>query len=192
MTSVLSGGIVYEYYEQEANHYGLAFLYDNGTARLKPDYDNLQEQYDKLDVQSLQNANSSATELRAPSCDADLIQSDQFSTSFRIPSVPSGGQDLIDNGVDDPQNGRLVPVTETQVDLPVFGSNGGRLNNLAIRPLAEDESNTPNGEDTTGSTSSTTSSGPQASTTSGVGRMEQKWYPWTASVFLTLLALQLG
>lgn len=185
----MSGGIVYEYYEQEANQYGLAYLYDNGTAVLKEDYDNLQEQFNQLDVESLQSANSSATELEAPTCDADLVQSSSFSTDFDLPPVPSGGQDLIDNGVENPRNGRLVEVTETEVTLPVFGSNGGRLNNLAIRPLPEDESNTPNGQGTTGSP--TSDDGSEASPTNGAGRMSVALYSWTAFVLMALFALQM-
>ncbi|KAL9103908.1 MAG: hypothetical protein Q9163_001101 [Psora crenata] len=154
MTSVMSGGLVYEYYQQIANNFGLVWLYDNGTAQIKVDYDNLQSQYNKLDITTLQKGNMSAITIQPAHCSDDLIQSAQFSTSFMLPSVPDGGQDLIDNGVKNPNNGKLISVTQTSVSLPVFGSNGGQLKNLAIKPLADNESNTPNGQDTSGSTTS--------------------------------------
>ena len=171
MTSVMSGGIVYEYPQDIANDYGLVWLYDNGTAQIREDFDNLQSQYNKLDIRALQSDNSSGATARAPRCSSDLIQSDQFSASFDLPSVPEGGQDLIDNGIQDPRNGKLVSVTETSVSLPVYGSNGNQLQNVAIKPLAESESNTPNGEETSESTTSSVAQ-PSSTPESSAGRLE--------------------
>ena len=154
MTDVMSGGLVYEYYEETSNNYGLVWLYDNGTAQIRVDYDNLQSQYNKLDIKALESGNSSATMIQPPACSKTLIQSSTFNNSFVIPDVPSGGQDLINNGIKDPMNGKLVSVTQTQVALPVYGSNGGQLKGLAIKPLADDQSNTPNGGSTSGTTTS--------------------------------------
>lgn len=154
MTDVMSGGLVYEYYEETSNNYGLVWLYDNGTAQIRVDYDNLQSQYNKLDIKALESGNSSATMIQPPSCSKSLIQSSTFNNSFVIPDVPSGGQELINNGIKDPMNGKLVSVTQTQVALPVYGSNGGLLKDLAIKPLADDQSNTPDGGSTSGTTTS--------------------------------------
>ncbi|KAL8935992.1 MAG: hypothetical protein Q9216_005154 [Gyalolechia sp. 2 TL-2023] len=176
MTGVMSGGIIYEYV-QEANNFGLVDLYDNGTAVLREDYDSLQEQYNQLDIERLQSGNASAAALQSPECSSNLIMEEGFAQSFRIPSVPSGAQTLIDNGIDNPNVGNLVPVTETAVPVDVYGSNGGLLRNLAIEPLPQDQSNTPNGQDTTGSTSTntspsgTSSAGGMPSSTSGVGKL---------------------
>lgn len=153
MTSVMSGGLVYEYYNEPSNSYGLVNFNDNGTVSLLVDYDNLQSQYNRLDIKSLESGNSSATGIQSPKCDSGLIQSGSFSNSFDIPSVPSGGQDLIDKGISNPSSGKIVPITQTQVSMTVYSSNGSPVNNLAIKPLADDQSNTPNG----GSTSSTAS-----------------------------------
>ena len=188
MTGVMSGGIVYEYVQEVSNNFGLVDLYDNGTAALRVDYDNLQMQYNKLDIKQLQSGNSSAAALESPECSGSLIAEGTFAKSFRIPSIPSGGQDLIDNGIENPNNGKLIPVTQTTVPMDVYGSNGGLLKNLAIKPLSEDQSNTPDGEDTSGSTSTTpsgTSSGGKATSTSGAEHI-------SISLFLGVVAIILS
>lgn len=174
MTSVMSGGIIYEYTE-EANDFGLVDLHGNGTAALLVDYDNLQRRYNELDIERLQSGNASATALQSPECSSSLIREGGFADSFDIPSTPSGGQTLIDNGIENPNIGELVPITETAVPMAVYGSNGGLLRDLAIKPLPQDQSNTPNGQDTTGSTSAspsgTSSAGGMPTSTSGVGKL---------------------
>ena len=164
MTPVMSGGLVYEY-SQEISDYGLVVLYDNQTAQLLTDYDNLQSQYNKLNVTLLESGNSTATSLTPPTCNSSLITSSSFNTSFAIPSIPSGGQGLINNGISNPNNGKLVQVTQDSVPQKVYSTNGGLLQNLAIKPLASDESNTPNGQDTSGSASASSSSSASSTAT---------------------------
>ncbi|KAL9025849.1 MAG: hypothetical protein Q9196_005400, partial [Gyalolechia fulgens] len=182
MTGVMSGGIIYEY-SQEPNDFGLVDLYANGTAALLVDYDSLQRRYNELDIERLQSGNASAIALQSPECSSSLIMGGGFAKSFEIPSIPSGGQPLIDNGIENPNIGKLVPVTETAVPMDVYGSNGGLLRDLAIRPLPQDQSNIPNGQDTTGSTSAspsgstsdspsgTSSAGGMPTSTSDVGQL---------------------
>ncbi|KAA6407684.1 MAG: glycoside hydrolase family 72 [Lasallia pustulata] len=167
MTSVMSGGLVYEY-SQEVSNYGLIVLYSNGTAQLRGDYDSLQAQYNKLNITLLESRNSTATALTPPTCKSSLITANGFYNKFDIPSVPSGGQQLINNGISNPNNGKLVTITQDTVPATVYASNGGVIQNLAIKPLPEDQSNTPNGEDTSGSaatSSSTTASAAKPTTT---------------------------
>lgn len=168
MTSVMSGGLVYEYYEEIANNFGLVWLYDNSTAQLRTDYNNLQQAFNKLDIKSLESVNSAASMLKSPKCSSDLISSKGFVTSFTLPSVPSGGQDLIDNGIKNPNSGKLVPVTDTAVSLTVYSSSGSKIQNLAIKPLANDQSNTPNG----GNTGGTSAPSPTPSKKAAAGRVE--------------------
>ncbi|KAL8673017.1 MAG: hypothetical protein Q9168_002540 [Polycauliona sp. 1 TL-2023] len=180
MTKVMSGGIIYEYV-QESNLFGLVDLNDNGTATIRIDYDNLQKQYNKLDIKLLESGNSSATTLKAPRCSQGLVTGGSFSKSFEVPSLPSGGQSLIDNGVKTPNIGKLVDIGDTDVKAEVYGTNGGRIANLAIKPLANDQSNTPSGQGTTGTTTGT-STDEKPKTTGGAGHLQ-------ANLLFTLVAL---
>lgn len=174
MTSVMSGGLVYEYYEETSNNFGLVAFYDNGTAQLLVDYDNLQKQFNSLDIKSLESMNSSATAIKSPKCSSGLISSSGFNNSFTLPSIPSGGQTLIDHGISNPNQGKLVPVTQDSVSMPVYSSSGTLLKNLAIKQLSDDESNTPNGSNTSGSapSGSTGAATPSPTKKSGAGRAQ--------------------
>lgn len=162
--TALSGGLVYEYSKEEEN-FGLTQINANATVTLLTDYDNLQRQYNKLDINLIQSTNASATKLTPPKCESSLITASGFSTNFTLPDVPNGGQDLIDNGIKNPTQGKLVSVTATAVPMPVYGSNGIQIQNLAIRPLSNDDSNTPNGDTT--SPSGTASASPTPSSKKG-------------------------
>lgn len=176
MTSVMSGGLVYEYYQETSNNFGLVAFYDNGTAQLLVDYDNLQKQFNKLDIKSLESMNSSATAIQSPKCSKGLISSSGFNNSFTLPFIPSGGQTLIDHGISNPNQGKIVPVTQNSVSLPVYSSSGTLLKNLAIKQLADDQSNTPNGSNTSGgapsSSGTTTAATPSTTKKGGAGRAQ--------------------
>ena len=176
MTSVMSGGLVYEYYQEASNNYGLVAFYDNGTSQLLVDYDNLQKQFNKLDVKALESMNSSATSIQSPKCSTSLISSSSFNNSFTLPAIPSGGQTLIYHGISNPPQGKIVQVTQDSVSLPVYSSSGSLLKGLSIKPLADDQSNTPNGSDTSGSGgpsgSPTTSATPSATKKGGTGSVQ--------------------
>ena len=186
MTEVMSGGIVYEYYQEASNNYGLVSLYDNGTAQLLVDYDNLQKQYNKLDIKALESGNTSATTIKSPKCSEDLIQSGQFNNTFDLPPVPSGAQDMIDNGIDSPPTGKIVSVTQTAVpaSMTVYSSSGKVIPNLAIKPLPEDESNAPNGQDTEGS--ATGSASPSPSKKGIASSVMPRWRGLTAAVAMAI------
>ena len=184
MTGVMSGGLVYEYYEEVSNNFGLVWVYDNGTAELRTDYDNLQKQFNKLDSKALESGNSTATKLTSPKCDASLISSTSFNNTFDIPSIPSGGQKLIDNGISNPNNGKIVPVTDTKVTQNVYDSSGELMKDLAIKPLPNDQSNNPSGTDSSG-----TGTGSAASPTSTKGAAGQLNVPATAAAAAAAAAL---
>ena len=55
--TMLSGGLVYEYSEED-NNFGLVSLNDNGTVSLRVDFGNLQKQYNSLNLKLLQSGGS--------------------------------------------------------------------------------------------------------------------------------------
>ncbi|TKX25457.1 hypothetical protein C1H76_2105 [Elsinoe australis] len=140
--TTLSGGLIYEY-SSEGNNYGLVTINSNGSVNLGTDFVNLLGQYNKVDVKLLESANSTSEGQKAPACDAKLIQEKGFSTSFDIPAVPKGAQQLINNGIQNPPSGKLVSVTATQVKQPVMNTNGATIPNLVLK--ASNGSNTPSG-----------------------------------------------
>jgi hypothetical protein len=142
----LSGGLVYEYSAEEAG-YGLVTIEQDGSVKLMQDYDNLQDQFNKLDIKALESASPQATDIKAPECSDSLITASQFSKNFTIPAVCPGCQDLIDNGIENPQNGKLVNVDETNVQQNVYGSGGQQIQGLKLNMIS-DGSNTPGGENT--------------------------------------------
>jgi hypothetical protein len=163
MTPSLSGGVVYEY-SQGVNNYGLVTIYSNGSAQLRPDFDNLQSQYNKLNFTALESTKSTNGSVVPPQCSASLIANAGFSTNFTIPSPPPGAQDLIDNGLTNPNTGKLVAITNLQVSQTVQQSNGVVISGLAIKPLPDDQSNSPSGVNDSSTPSTTTSAAPNVTT----------------------------
>jgi hypothetical protein len=168
MTS-LSGGLVYEYSQEEQN-YGLVVINSNGSISLRQDYDNLQGQYNKLNKDTLESANPASTGIKAPNCSPSLIVADAFSKNFTIPAVCPGCQALIDSGISNPVNGKLVDVTTTKPKQTVYGSNGAAVQGLELQKLSNDGANSPGGQTTTGTnTGSSSSTAPSAAAESKKG-----------------------
>lgn len=191
MTSVMSGGLVYEYVQEEANNFGLVVLYQNDTAELMVDYDNLQHQYNKLDIKALESGNPSATKVVAPTCKSSLIGSSNFVSKFSLVPIPAGGQSLIDKGIEKPNNGKLVDISDTNVLQPVYSSSGGKLQNLSIKKLPDDETNIPNGTDTSGSATNTAPSPNSTPTHKSAAPHSEKGLPRGLLGPLALIAILL-
>ncbi|KAF1839364.1 glycolipid-anchored surface protein 5 precursor [Decorospora gaudefroyi] len=145
---MLSGGLVYEY-SQEEGQYGLVNINSDGSIELRKDYENLQGQFNELDIDALESTSSSDTSIEPPECDTSLISADAFSKNFTIPAVCPGCQEMIDDGIENPQTGALVDVTETKVSQTVKNSNGDELEDLTLDVSDDNESNTPGGDDST-------------------------------------------
>lgn len=191
MSSVMSGGLVYEYVQEDANKFGLVVLYQNATAQLLVDYDNLQSQFNKLDFKALESGNSTATKAIATACKSSLINSLGFANKFVLPPPPAGGQRIIDNGLKNPNKGRLVEVTETQVAQPVYASNGRQLKTLAIQKLPDDQSNRPNGSGTSSSAPTVSSAPAQPTPTHKSAALRRQMRLCGASMGLLLAASQI-
>ncbi|KAL2024277.1 hypothetical protein VTK56DRAFT_8759 [Thermocarpiscus australiensis] len=170
MTPVFSGGVVYEY-TQEPNNFGLVNMTDDGSATLMGDFFSLQKQYAKLnftEVQSQKPPSGSAP--KPPVCSAKLITEKGFCSNFTLPQLPPGAQEIIDNGVKPTPSGKLVKITDWKVKFQVKNPDGSVVTNLAVKPLADDDTNQPGTNTDAGTdagstgTGTSTSSAPSAST----------------------------
>jgi hypothetical protein len=164
MTQSFSGGLVYEY-TQEENDYGLVQINDNSTVTLLVDYDNLMAQYKKLDMSRIQASNTTQTSAKAPKCDSSLITNSTFTDSFDLPKRPSKVQNMIDNGLSDANTGKLVEVKSTDITQKIYNANGQEITGIKLNILASGESNTP-GAHSSGSTSGSSGSGSSGSSSS--------------------------
>ncbi len=141
MTGVFSGGIVYEF-AQEANNFGLVNISADGSATVMPDFNTLKSQYAKLNFTTIQDVKApSTTAPTAPKCDAKLITTQGFNNNFTLPDVPPGAQDIIDNGVKPAPSGKIVSISSWDVTATVKDTDGNTITGLAVRPLADDETN---------------------------------------------------
>lgn len=156
MTS-LSGGLVYEYSQEEAD-YGLVVINSNGSVTLRTDYDNLKTQYNKLDIKLIESTTAQSSQIKAPDCSDKLISAKNFSKNFTIPAVCPDCQALIDNGIKSPQNGKLQTVKDTKVKQAIYGSNNAEIKGMELTILANDGSNIPGNPSGTGSAASPTAS----------------------------------
>ena len=147
MLPVMSGGLIYEY-SQETSDYGVVKINDNDTVTLLTDYDNLLEQYGKMDT-SLLSTKPAKTSAKSPKCSSKLIKSNKFASEFKVPKLPKGGEDLIKNGIPNPTNGKLVDVSDTEMPSTVYDTEGKPLTGLELKVLSDDKSNLP-GENTSG------------------------------------------
>ncbi|OAX78468.1 hypothetical protein ACJ72_07224 [Emergomyces africanus] len=153
MTKALGGGLVYEY-SQEKNDYGLVQLHDNKTASILIDYDNLMEQYRKIDVSLLESLDPAATSIKPPKCSPDLIKDTKyFENDFKIPKAPESVPEMIKNGINNPTKGKLVEVKDTKPKYEVYDREGRILEGLELKKLGESQSNLP-GENTSGTAGS--------------------------------------
>lgn len=140
--TALSGGLVYEYSQEESN-YGLVDTFDNGTIHLRIDYDNLKNQYNKLNLTLIQSTDPSATSQDPPKCDKSLITNSRFSTVFNIPETPDEITDVINSGIPNPNNGQLVSVTKVDMPTTVYNVNWGEIKGLQLKEVKNGEGNVP-------------------------------------------------
>ena len=171
MNGIFSGGIVYEYTEEE-NEYGLLTINSDNTIDLKEDYINLVDQFNKIDLKALTAADSTATGRQPVVCSSSLLTSNmtrRFDVPDRLPKI----QSMIDSGVTGNFPSGVVQVSNTKEVAKVNNPDGSELSGLELRILPNDRSNLP-GENTSGTNGnggpglkpSTTSTGSSSSATS--------------------------
>jgi hypothetical protein len=160
--TVLSGGLVYEY-SQETSDFGLVIINDNGSVTLRTDFDNLQSQYNKLNVSFLESSTAGSANYTPPACSASLITTEGFSTNFTLPAQPDGVAGLISNGISNPNQGKLVSVGSLNVVQQIFSSSGKLIKGLSVKPVAN--TNGPSGDNTSGGATTGTTTTASASAT---------------------------
>lgn len=144
-----SGGLVYQW-TQDENDYGLLKLdEETGTIELMVDFETLQSQYNSVEPRNLAAGPPRNMNAQRPKCSEGLITHKGFSTQFKLPPPPRGGDELIKNGI--PQQaahrGKLVDIGSNTVELQAFTSSGDRIEPFEINPLPSGEINTPSGGD---------------------------------------------
>jgi hypothetical protein len=172
MSNSMSGGLVYEY-TQAVNNYGLVNVSSDGSVQLLKDFENLQAQYNKLNYTLLEGLKSTNGSISPPKCEASLITNKGFETNFTMPVPPPGISAVIQNGLTNPNQGKLVTVSTLTVSQTVRKSDGSVLSGLAIKVVPDDQFNTASGTSdatsasgTTSSTTGTSTSAAPAATTS--------------------------
>ncbi|KAK4189934.1 Glucanosyltransferase-domain-containing protein [Podospora australis] len=175
MTDAFSGGIVYEY-TQEPNNYGLVNMTDDGPATLMKDFYTLTDQYKKLDFSKIQDTKVAANNNKAAVCSPKLITTKGFDSNFTLPVLPPGAQKIIDNGVSPKPSGKLVEIKDWKVKYTVHNADGSVLQNLAVKPLADDATNAPgsNSASLTAGAGTSSSSGSSTDTADSAAASESK------------------
>ena len=184
MSQSLSGGVIYEY-SQEDNKYGLVAINSDSSAKLLIDFDNLQGQYNKLNFTAIEGLKSTNSSVTPPVCTSSLITSAGFSNNFTVPPPPPGAQALIENGFSNANIGNLVSITNLKVSQVVRGSDGAVINDLAIKPIPDDQSNVPSATNP----SVTTSAAPSATMKKSAAVKIER--PHTGALFLGSLVAAL-
>lgn len=150
MMKSFSGGLVYEWTEED-NHYGLVAVNGSGKVTTLVDYENLQKQFNKLDMKQIEAANASQTDIETEECDASFMTSGTFYNAWDLPKVPSKVSDYIESGLPSAPSGSWVSVTATTISDTVYDSSGKELSGIEFKVLSDTETN---GPDSTGSSSS--------------------------------------
>lgn len=169
MTQAFSGGLVYEW-NQEANNYGLIQVNSNNTVTTLIDYDNLESQFDKLDMSRITSSNSSQASVQPETCSPGIITSGNFLDSWGLPATPSKVSEYIKNGLPNAPSGSMVPVSGGPIPEKVYDYTGKEITGVALKVLPNGQSNSPSSSGAssgTSSSSSATSSSTNAASLNG-------------------------
>ncbi|UNI19913.1 Glycolipid anchored surface protein 4 precursor [Purpureocillium takamizusanense] len=139
MTPVFSGGVVYQWTEEE-NNYGLVEVKDD-TLTIMDDYNRLKARWAGIDWKTVQAQSPSNKKASPPECESNLILEKGFHSNFTLPDLPPKAQGLIDNGIKPKPSGKIVKVSDYNVKLTVKDKSGKTLSDLKVVPLKDDEFN---------------------------------------------------
>lgn len=156
MSESFSGGLVYEY-TQEDNDYGLVKVNGDKVTTLV-DFDNLQKQFSKLDMDRLTSAEVSQTSVKPETCSPDIITSGKFLDSWWMPPTPPKVTEYIKNGLPNANTGKFVKVSGGPISQKVYDHTGKEIKDVTFKVLSDDETNSPSGTSSSSSSSGTSSS----------------------------------
>ncbi|CAK7563553.1 MAG: Glycolipid anchored surface protein 4 precursor [Sporothrix epigloea] len=183
MMPVFSGGVVYEY-ANEVSDFGLVNISSDGTIDILQDFYTLQKQYSKVDFKTVQTTKANGSDVTSPVCSSKLITTKGFETNFTLPSLPPGAAEILAKGVHPLPSGKLITISNWNVNYTVRNPDGSTLTNLAVKPLANNAFNMPGTNNATTATTTATSTSTSSPTTStaaaknaGLGRADLVWTP---------------
>lgn len=156
MSQSFSGGLVYEW-TQEANDYGLVKINGDKVTTLV-DFDNLQKQFDQLDMNRLTSAQASQTSVKPETCSPDIITNSDFLNSWWLPTPPSKVSDYIQNGLPNANTGKFVQVSGGPIPQKVYDHTGKQITGVTFKVLSGDQTNSPSGTSSSSSSSGSSSS----------------------------------
>ena len=142
---LLSGGLIYEY-TQEENNYGLVQVNSSLQITLLDDYTNLQIRYARINVNQVETPNATATALQASQCASIKVSNSQFPTDFSLPARPSGIDAIISRGLTSAtwwSKGSLATVSATAMPATIQNYTGQTIDNLNLVQYACDQINQP-------------------------------------------------
>lgn len=157
MTQAFSGGLVYEW-TNEKNNYGLVQVEKNGNVKLLKDYEYLQKQFSKLDMDRIQKNNASQTSVKAEACSVSRITDKTFYNAWDLPETPSKVSDYIKSGLPNAPSGSWASVSATTIPETVTDSNNKKVSDVKFKVMSGTEPNTPGSTGSSGTSSSDSSS----------------------------------
>lgn len=193
MTPVFSGGVVYEYTEED-NNYGLVKI-SNDELQILGDFNRLKNQFAKIDWEDVQSESASDDAPDAPTCKTSLIEEDGFDSNFTLPETPDGAKKLIKNGLDPKPVGKIVTIKDYDVTLTVKDADGNTMSGLKVVPLDDDESNysgknkADTGSETTSNSTNSTNSTSEEDTEGAAGVIQPMM--WAVAVPLAAMMFAL-
>ena len=147
--SLFSGGLVYEW-TQEENNYGLIDVNSSTSITLLSDYTSLQQRYAAIDISGIDTANATAQSATASECASITVSNSQFPSNFALPDRPSGADSIITSGLTSASfwsAGSVASVSATAMpsSLTVMNYTGSTVDssNLNLVEYACDQMNEP-------------------------------------------------
>ncbi|KAJ5102406.1 hypothetical protein NUU61_004628 [Penicillium alfredii] len=174
MTQAFSGGLVYEWTEED-NKYGIIKAEKDGSVKTLVDYDNFRSELNKLDMKQVMASNGTQTSVKPKTCSPDIIVDKKFYNAWDLPEAPSKVSDMINKGLSDAPSGKWVKVEATTIPNKVIDKDGKTISDVKFEILSTDTSNSPSTRSGTSSSSSESSSnaavpnGPPSLALGGVG-----------------------